>query len=204
MQLESREISIAGRQSSWVGISAISERFNGSGRMSFESSPVPGCALAPTASYFMPATIFLPVSICGGAAGHFQTEIGKALCAYFKVRNIQRQTLHSDRRHGIGGAYPRFLVGRHAVIAVDPDESSTVINGLMRSALLWRRLVGRPVAAVVPCGHRHCIVARLRILPEVRRSIQWLQWDGQNIERLGRLRDRARNFRASVSGRLRR
>ena len=114
----------------------------------------------------------------------FQTEIGKALCAYFKVRSIQRQTLHSDRQHGIGGAYPRFIVGRHAVIAVDPDESSIVINGLMRAALLWRRLVGRPVAAVVPCGRRHCIAARLRTLPEVRRCIQWLQWDGQNIEQL--------------------
>src|SRR5262249_2695820 len=40
----------------------------------------------------------------------FQTEIGKALCAYFKVRNIERQTLYADRRNGIGGAYPRFLV----------------------------------------------------------------------------------------------
>ena len=51
----------------------------------------------------------------------FQTGIRRALCAYFETRNIQRQTLYSDRQHGIGGAYARFLIGRHAVITVDPE-----------------------------------------------------------------------------------
>jgi hypothetical protein len=111
----------------------------------------------------------------------FQIEIGKALCAYFNVRNVQRQTLYADRRYGIGGAYPRFLVGRHAVIAVDPDETSSVINGLMRSALLWKSLVRRPLAAVVPRGRANCIVARLRAMPKLRQSIVWLEWDGQQI-----------------------
>jgi hypothetical protein len=114
----------------------------------------------------------------------FQMEIGKALCAYFKVRNIQRQTLHSDRRNGIGGAYPRFLVGRHAVIAVDPDESSSVINGLMRSALLWKSHAHWPLAAVVPGGRGNCILARLRAVPQLRQSIQWLEWDGRDIRPL--------------------
>src|SRR5712691_7980658 len=47
----------------------------------------------------------------------FQIQISRALCAHFGTRKIERQTLYSDRQHGIGGAYPRFLVGRHAVIA---------------------------------------------------------------------------------------
>src|SRR5438552_18761520 len=73
----------------------------------------------------------------------FQIEIGRVLCEYFGTRKIERQTLYSDRQHGIGGAYPRFIVGGHAVIAVDPDESSAVINRIMRAALLWAPLVRR-------------------------------------------------------------
>ena len=111
----------------------------------------------------------------------FQSEIGGALCAYFGVRKIERETLHSDRRHGIGGAYPRFLAGKSAVITVDPDESSAVINGLMRAALLWVPLVRRSVAAIVPYGRHQTISSRLRAMPEVRRTIQWLQWDGRAI-----------------------
>jgi hypothetical protein len=114
----------------------------------------------------------------------FQSEIGRALCSYFGVRKIERQTLHSDRQHGIGGAYPRFLFGRHAVIAVDPDESSAVVNGLMRSALLWAPLVKRSVAAVVPHGRQQTISARLRRMPDVRQRIQWLQWDGKTVAAL--------------------
>jgi len=58
----------------------------------------------------------------------FQVEISRALCSHFGVRKIERQTLYSDRRHGIGGAYPRFPIGRHAVIAVDQEESNAVNN----------------------------------------------------------------------------
>ena len=111
----------------------------------------------------------------------FQAEISRAICAHFGVRKIERQTLYSDRRHGIGGAYPRFLVGRYAVIAVDPEESTAVINGLMRAALLWAPLVRRPVAAVVPQGRHQTISARLRIAPHTRRLVEWLEWDGKNI-----------------------
>jgi hypothetical protein len=111
----------------------------------------------------------------------FQAEIGRALCFHFGVRKIERQTLHSDRQHGIGGAYPRFLIGRRAVITVDPDETSAVVNGLMRAALLWAPLARRPMAAVVPYSRRQTICARLRRMPMLRRRIQWLQWDGSAI-----------------------
>jgi hypothetical protein len=111
----------------------------------------------------------------------FQIEIGRALCTFFGTRKIERQTLYSDRQHGIGGAYPRFIVGRHAVIAVDPDESSAVVNGIMRAALLWGPLVKRQVAAVVPYGRRETISTRLRTMLQVRESIQWLQWDGSKV-----------------------
>src|SRR5437867_12208576 len=114
----------------------------------------------------------------------FQVEIGLALKAHFGVRKIERQTLYSDRRHGIGGAYPRFLVGKHAVIAVDPDESSAVINGIMRAAFLWVPLVRRPVAAVVPKGREQTLSARLRSMPQAAASIEWLQWDGKAIRPL--------------------
>jgi len=114
----------------------------------------------------------------------FQAEIGRALRAYFGVRKLERETLFSDRQHGVGGAYPRFFAGNHAVITVDPDESSATVNGLMRAALLWTPLQPRPVAAVVPRGRRETIVSRLRILEQVRRAIQWLEWDGESIRPL--------------------
>ena len=114
----------------------------------------------------------------------FQIEIGRALCVYFGVRNVARQTLHSDRQHGIGGAYPRFIVGKYAVITVAPDESAAVVNGLMRAALLWAPLVRRPIAAVVPQGRHRTISARLRTMLHVRQAIQWLQWDGNTVQPL--------------------
>jgi len=111
----------------------------------------------------------------------FQTEIGKALCRYFGVRSIQRQMLYSDRQRGIGGAYPRFFIAGRAVIAVDPDESPAVVNGLMRAALLWKSLVHRPVVAVVPYGRHRCISSRLRTMSGIRKTIQWLLWDGGTV-----------------------
>src|SRR5688572_18823284 len=48
----------------------------------------------------------------------FLRQIAPALCSWFGIRKIERETLHSDRQHGISGAYPRFLIGRNAVIAV--------------------------------------------------------------------------------------
>ena len=114
----------------------------------------------------------------------FQTEIGQALCRYFGVRSIQRQMLYSDRQHGIGGAYPRFFIAGHAVVAVDPDESPSVVNGLMRAALLWQSHISRPVVAVVPYGRHLCISSRLRAMTTVRRTIAWLQWDGGGVRPL--------------------
>src|SRR5262245_25787269 len=114
----------------------------------------------------------------------FQLEIGRALCSYFGTRTIQRQTLYSDRQNGIGGAYPRFIVGKQAVISVDPDEAGPVINGLMRAALLWAPLVRRPTAAVVPLGRHQTISARLRRMGRMRQILQWLQWDGSRIQPL--------------------
>lgn len=115
----------------------------------------------------------------------FQIEIGRALCMYFGTRKIERQTLHSDRRHGIGGAYPRFIVARNAVITVDPDDSSAVINGIMRAALLWAPLVRRRVAIVVPHDRHYTIAARLRTMPHLRETFDWLQWDGDKVSPLG-------------------
>src|SRR5262245_56252736 len=114
----------------------------------------------------------------------FQLELSRALMAFFGVRTIERQTLYSDRRHGIGGAYPRFLVGKHAVIAVDPEESSAVINGIMRAAFLWAPLARRPVAAVVPKARDQTLSARLRLMPQATVSIEWLQWDGKSVRPL--------------------
>jgi hypothetical protein len=113
----------------------------------------------------------------------FQQQIGPALCGWFHTKNIERETLYSDRRNGVGGAYPRFLLGRQAVISVDPDETSDVINGIMRAALLWAPLVRRPVTVVVPSGRCQTIATRLRSMPHMRNNFQWLQWDGSIITR---------------------
>jgi hypothetical protein len=111
----------------------------------------------------------------------FQAQIGGALCSYFGARKIERQVLYADRRHGIGGAYPRFLVGKHAVITVDPDEPSAVVNGIMRAAILWGPLIRRRVTVVLPRGRQQTISARLRSMTQLRNRIQWLQWDGTAI-----------------------
>jgi hypothetical protein len=117
----------------------------------------------------------------------FQKQIARALGEYFKTTSVVRQTLHSDKQHGIGGAYPRFLLGAHpqrAVIAVDPDEASAVVNGIMRSSIVWSKLIRRRTAVVVPTHRRHTIVTRLKSLPSLRSTLDWLQWDGEKISRL--------------------
>jgi hypothetical protein len=111
----------------------------------------------------------------------FQQSLAPALCRWFKTRRIERQVLYSDRQHGIGGAYPRFLVDRHAAIAVDPDETSATINGIMRAALLWAPLVRRQVSIVVPSGRSGTIGARLQFMPYMRDHFHWLQWDGCSL-----------------------
>src|SRR5581483_11090946 len=114
----------------------------------------------------------------------FQMELAKHLCRYLGAVRIEKQLMFSDRRRGIGGAYPRFLVGRHAFIAVSPDESSAIVNGLMRAALLWKPLVaetGGSVTAIVPRGRHQCIATRVQVMPKVRAAIRWLQWDGSSL-----------------------
>ena len=108
----------------------------------------------------------------------FQQALIPAVSKYFGKR-VTRQTLHSDKRHGIGGAYPRLLVGSaNAVIAVDPDESSPVINGVMRAALQWAAVAKRRISVVVPEHRGQTIATRLRASPGLRQSFDWLGWDG--------------------------
>jgi hypothetical protein len=116
----------------------------------------------------------------------FQREIARALGDHFKSCSVVRQTLNSDKRHGIGGAYPRFLLGGAgpAVIAVDPDESAFVVNGIMRAAILWSKLTQRRTAVIVPAHRAGTIITRLKALPAMQVDFDWLQWDGERIERL--------------------
>jgi hypothetical protein len=113
----------------------------------------------------------------------FQKQIGAALSDYYKAKSVVRQTLHSDKRHGIGGAYPRFLLGApgRAVITVDPDESAPVVNGIMRAAILWSKVVRRRVSVVVPVHRGHTIAARLVHVPGLCSAFEWLQWDGERV-----------------------
>jgi hypothetical protein len=89
--------------------------------------------------------------------------------------------LYSDKRHGIGGAYPRFVGKRRAAIAVDPDESATVVNGIMRAAVMWSSLLRRRISVVVPEQRRGTIVCRLKGLPIMRSAFEWLQWNGETV-----------------------
>lgn len=73
------------------------------------------------------------------------------------------------------------MIGNRAAIAVDPDESSSVVNGIMRAALLWAPLARRRVAVIVPYLRHQTVASRLRLLPQVRDAFDWLQWDGQQI-----------------------
>ncbi len=111
----------------------------------------------------------------------FQKQIAPALCAYFGARSIEREMLYADRRFSIGGAYPRFVLTRKAIITVDPDESPSIVNGLMRAAILWAPFAKRPLAAVIPAGRRYTLIERLRIMPQLRDRIEWLLWNGKSV-----------------------
>jgi hypothetical protein len=115
---------------------------------------------------------------------NFQRTLAPAVAKYCGER-ISGQVLHSDKQHGIGGAYPRFLVGKtQAIIAVDADESTPVINGIVRAAIQWAPLVKRPVSVVVPTGRSQTIAARLQGMPGLRSAFEWLEWDGENLQTL--------------------
>jgi len=108
----------------------------------------------------------------------FQQALIPAISQHFGHR-VTRHTLHSDKRRGIGGAYPRFLVGSaHAVIAVDPDETSPIVNGIMRAAIQWALVVKRRLSIVVPVHRSQTLVTRLKAMPSLHRSFDWLEWDG--------------------------
>jgi hypothetical protein len=115
---------------------------------------------------------------------NFQRQLAPAVEKHCGAR-ITGQLLHSDKQHGIGGAYPRFLIGRtHAVIAVDEDEQAPVINGIMRAAIQWAAIVRRRLCVVVPAGRSDTISGRLRAMPSLRNSLEWLEWDGEALQPL--------------------
>ena len=114
----------------------------------------------------------------------FQRSLLPALSRHFG-RRVVRQILYSDKQHGVGGAYPRFLVGTsQAAIAVDPDESAPVVNGIMRAAIQWSTVVKRRIAVVVPAERSATIATRLEALPKLRRAFDWLLWDGEGLSGL--------------------
>jgi hypothetical protein len=97
-------------------------------------------------------------------------------------KRVTRQALHSDKRHGVGGAYPRLLVGStDAVIAVDSDESAPVINGIMRAAIQWSPLAKRRITVVLPAQRSRTIATRLCAMANLRQSFDWLEWDGVSL-----------------------
>jgi hypothetical protein len=111
----------------------------------------------------------------------FLRALVPAVSRHFGKR-VTRQTLHSDKQHGIGGAYPRLLAGStDAVIAVDPDDTTPVVNGILRAAIQWSAIVRRRVTVVVPDQRSQTIIARLAALPALLHTFNWLQWDGANL-----------------------
>jgi hypothetical protein len=117
----------------------------------------------------------------------FQKTLGAALGRYYGVSTVELEKGSAGKRHGFGAAYLRFNVDSHAVIAVDPEESSAVVDGLMRAAILWSSMTGRnAITVVVPALRRAIIVARLESMPRLASSFKWLQWNGDFIEPLDR------------------
>lgn len=114
----------------------------------------------------------------------FVRQLAPILQEHFGSR-VLRETLYSDKQRGIGGAYPRLLVGnKHAVIAVDPDEASPAVNGVVRAAVLWAPVVKRRVTVVLPAGRTATISARIRAMAELQKRFEWLEWDGAGLRTL--------------------
>lgn len=114
----------------------------------------------------------------------FQTQLGRALVAHFKVREPIREILHSDKRRGIGGAYPRFIFGNRAAISVDPEDTAPVIDGVMRAAILWSDFTPLRMVVIVPSQRKQTIVTRLMDMPKLRFRFDWMEWDGALIKPL--------------------
>jgi len=109
----------------------------------------------------------------------FQSQLRRALSEHFKTRSNIKTMLYSDRMHGIGGAYPRFLAGNRAVIAVDPDEDSPTVNAVMRAALLWSTFAKGKMTVVIPKFRAQTIQSRLAVMPRMMEKFDWLEWDRQ-------------------------
>jgi hypothetical protein len=108
----------------------------------------------------------------------FQTLLARALAVHFETRTPIKQSL------GRSGTYPRFIMGNRAVIAVDPDESTPVICGIMRAAVAWSKQLELGISVVVPAERSRTIVTRLRSMPALRAELDWLQWNGKTIDPL--------------------
>jgi hypothetical protein len=108
----------------------------------------------------------------------FQTQLARALAIYFGARTPIRQSL------GRSGTYPQFILGNRAVIAVDPDESTPVVCGIMRAAVAWSKQVELRISVVVPADRSRTIVTRLHSMPALHTDFDWLQWNGKTIEPL--------------------
>jgi hypothetical protein len=70
------------------------------------------------------------------------------------------------------------------VIAVDPDESTPVVCGIMRAAIAWAQQIQQRISVVVPAQRSRTIVTRLHSMPALRAQFDWLQWNGEAIEPL--------------------
>lgn len=106
----------------------------------------------------------------------FQRQLAESLALYFETRIPLKQSL------GKSGTYPQFVLGNRAVIAVDPDESTPVVCGIMRAAVAWsRHLGGQRISVVVPTNRSRTIVTRLLSMPALCAEFQWLEWDGERV-----------------------
>jgi hypothetical protein len=74
-----------------------------------------------------------------------------------------------------------LLGSDRAIIAVDPDESTPVINSIMRAAIQWAPVVKRPLTVIAPALRSSTIISRLQAMPRLRSSIDWLLWDGESL-----------------------
>ena len=110
----------------------------------------------------------------------FQSILAPALTRHFGTHTAIKRSL------GRNGTYPQFVIGNRAVVAVEPEESSPVVCGIMRAAVALSRQTGLRISVVVPTNRHRTIVTRLHFMPAMRAQFDWLQWDGEskNLEPL--------------------
>lgn len=76
------------------------------------------------------------------------------------------------------------MVGNRAVITVDPDEPTPIVNGIMRAAILWSDVLRQRISVVMPAYRSRAMVTRLLAMPALLQEFDWLQWDGETIAAL--------------------